>query len=168
MGFSEYKSTEEFLKSLEVYIFNKRYNHDTVDLVFEALSKTFQHRVFIFEESLTNSPRGIVGEKYNRCINVLKWGDHYNLIVVNEKGCEKLITGYMILILVQFSCFTFFSVLSSQQLYQKDVDLSSHFHDLHKSYDKDRVLGNLGIGIGIGIRIYSPWKAHSKVWDNFW
>ena len=79
MGFSEYKSTEEFLKSLEVYIFNKRYNHDTVDLVFEALSKTFQHRVFIFEESLTNSPRGKVGEKYNRCINVLKRGDHYNL-----------------------------------------------------------------------------------------
>ena len=39
MGFSEYKSTEELLKSLEVYIFDKRYNHDTVDLVFEALSK---------------------------------------------------------------------------------------------------------------------------------
>ena len=41
MGFSEYKSTEEFLKSLEEYIFNKRYNHNTVDLVFEALSKIF-------------------------------------------------------------------------------------------------------------------------------
>ena len=89
MGFSEYGSTEELLKSLEEYIFYKRYNHDNVDLVFEALSKIFQHRVFIFEESLTNSPRGIVGEKYNRCINVLKRGDHYNLIVVNEKGCEK-------------------------------------------------------------------------------
>ena len=76
-------------KSWEEYIFNKRYNHDTVNLVFEALSKIFQCRVFIFEESLTNSPRGIVGEKYNRCINVLKKGDPYNLIVVNEKGCEK-------------------------------------------------------------------------------
>ena len=75
--------------TLEEYIFNKHYNHDTVDLVFEALSKIFQHRVFIFEESLTNSPRGIVGEKYNRCINVLERGDHYNLIVVNEKGWEK-------------------------------------------------------------------------------
>ena len=72
LGFSEYNSTEELLKSVEEYIFNKRYNHDTVDLVFDALSKIFQHRVFIFEESLTNSPRGIVGEKYNRCINVLK------------------------------------------------------------------------------------------------
>ena len=41
MGFSEYKSTEELLKSLEDYILNKRYNHDTVDLVFEALSKIF-------------------------------------------------------------------------------------------------------------------------------
>ena len=73
MGFSEYSSTEELLKSLEEDILNKRYNHDTVDLVFEALSKIFQHRVFIFEESLTNSPRG----------------DHYSLIVVNEKGYEK-------------------------------------------------------------------------------
>ena len=72
MGFSEYNSTEELLKSLEEYIFNKRYNHDTVDLVFEALSKIFQHRVFIFEELLTNSPRGIVGEKYNPCINSRK------------------------------------------------------------------------------------------------
>ena len=36
MVFSEYNSTEELLKSLEEYIFNKRYNHDTVDLVFEA------------------------------------------------------------------------------------------------------------------------------------
>ena len=39
MVFSEYKSTEELLKSLE-YIFNKSYNHDTVNLVFEALSKS--------------------------------------------------------------------------------------------------------------------------------
>ena len=77
MGFSEYSSTEELIKSLEEYIFNKRYNHDTVDLVFEVLSKIFQHRVFIFEESLTNSPRGMVGEKYNRCNDVLKRGDHY-------------------------------------------------------------------------------------------
>ena len=90
LGFSEYSSTEELLKSLEEYNFNKCYNHDTVDLVFEALSKIFEHRVFIFEESLKNSPRGIVGEKYRRCINVLKRGDHYNLIVQNEKGCEKV------------------------------------------------------------------------------
>ena len=78
MRFSEYNSTEELFKSLEEYIFNKRYNHNTVDLVFEALSKIFQHRAFIFEESLTNSPRGIDRKKYNRCINVLKRGDHYN------------------------------------------------------------------------------------------
>ena len=89
IGFSEYKSTEKLLKSLKEYIFNKHYNHDTVDLVFEALSKIFQHRVFIFGESLTNSPCGMGGVKYNRCINVLKRGDHYNLINVNEKGCEK-------------------------------------------------------------------------------
>ena len=47
MGFSEYNSTEELLKSVEEYIFNKRHNHDTVDLVFEALSKIFQHRFYI-------------------------------------------------------------------------------------------------------------------------
>ena len=38
--------------------------------------KSSNIRVFIFEESLTNFPRGIVSEKYNRCINVLKRGDH--------------------------------------------------------------------------------------------
>ena len=93
MAFSEYNSTEELLKSLEEYIFNKRYSHDTVDLVFETLSKNVQHRVFILEESLTNSPRGIIGEKYIRCTNVSK------------KDVKKLTTGYIILILVQFYCF---------------------------------------------------------------
>ena len=44
MVFSEYKSTEELLKCFEEYIFNKSYNHDTVDLVFQALSKVFQRR----------------------------------------------------------------------------------------------------------------------------
>ena len=52
-GFQCYSSTEELIKSLAEYIFNKRYNHDTVDLFFEVLSKIFQHRVFLFEESLT-------------------------------------------------------------------------------------------------------------------
>ena len=52
VGFSKYKSTEEFLKSLEEYIFNKRYNHDTVDIVFEALSKIFQRRVFYLKNHL--------------------------------------------------------------------------------------------------------------------
>ena len=92
-------------------------NHDTVNLVFEALSKIFQHRVFLFEGSLTNSPRGIVGEKYNRCINVLKRGDHYNLIAVNEKGCEKannrLHNPYSCstLLFYIFSCFIFTTAL---------------------------------------------------------
>ena len=52
MGFGEYMSTEERLKSLEEYIFNKRYNHDTVDIVFEALSKIFQRRVFYLKNHL--------------------------------------------------------------------------------------------------------------------
>ena len=46
MGFSEYKSTEELIKSLEAL--NKRYNRDTVNLAFQALPNIFQHRVFIF------------------------------------------------------------------------------------------------------------------------
>ena len=90
MIFSEYRGTEGLLKSLEEYIYNKHYNQDTADLVFEALSKIFQHRTFIFKTSLKNSPRGIVSERYNRCIRVLKRGDCYNLIVVNKKGCEKI------------------------------------------------------------------------------
>ena len=172
MGFSEYKSTEELLKSFEEYIFNKRYKHNTVDLVLVLLPKIFQIWAFIFEESLTNSPRGMVGEKYNRCINVLKRGNHYNLIVVNEKECEKaksrLHNPYSCSILL----FNIFFVLYSQKLYQKDVDFSSHFHNLHKSYGKDRPLGNLGTGISIGIWIYSPLKSGvaylypQKTWEN--
>ena len=52
VGFSKYKSTGEFLKTLEEYIFNRRYNHDTVNLVFEALSKIFQRRVFYLKNHL--------------------------------------------------------------------------------------------------------------------
>ena len=117
MRSSKYNSTEELFKSLEEYIFNKRYNHDTVDLVFEALSKIFQHRAFIFEESLPNSPRGIIGERYNRFINVLKRGDHYNFIVVNEKGCEKANNrlhhpySCSILLFYIFFCFIFTTAL---------------------------------------------------------
>ena len=84
MQFGEYKNTTELLKALENYIFNKVYNNDAVDLVLEALSKIFKHRVFIFQDSLTNAPLGVVGEKYNRCINLLKCGDHYNLILSNN------------------------------------------------------------------------------------
>ena len=109
MGFSEYNSTEELLKSLEEYIFNKRYNHDTVDLVFEALSKNVRHRVFIFKESLTNSPRGIVGEKYSRCTNVSK------------KDVKKLTTGYIILILVQFCCVIWRAVRESNNFFSHKI-----------------------------------------------
>ena len=109
MVFSEYNSTEELLKSLEEYIFNKRYNHDTVDLVFEALSKNVRHRVFIFKESLTNSPRGIVGEKYSRCTNVSK------------KDVKKLTTGYIILILVQFCCVIWRAVRESNNFFSHKI-----------------------------------------------
>ena len=122
MGFSEYSSTEELLKSLEEYIFNKRYSHDTVDLVFEALSKNVQNRVFIFEESLTNSPRGIIGEKYSRCTNVSK------------KDVKKLTTGYIILILVQFYCFIWRAVWEKTFLMQHHlvfVDIK-YFFVLHQ------------------------------------
>lgn len=91
MQFGEYKSTAELLKSLENYIFNKVYNSDTVDLVLEALSKIFKHRVFIFQDSLSSAPLGVIGEKYNRCINLLKTGEHYNLVLTSkeEKGNER-------------------------------------------------------------------------------
>ena len=89
-GFQCYSSTEELIKSLAEYIFNKRYNHDTVDLFFEVLSKIFQHRVFLFEESLTILQ---VAWLARSTIDVImSWKEEivtYNLIIVNEKGCEK-------------------------------------------------------------------------------
>ena len=70
MGFSEYSSTEELIKSLAEYIFNKCYNHDTVDLF-------FFHVVWLVRSTIDV---------------IMSWKEEivtYNLIVVNEKGCEK-------------------------------------------------------------------------------
>ena len=61
MGFSEYSSTEELIKSLEEYIFNKRYNHDS------WLARSTIDVIMSWKEEIIT----------------------YNLIVVNEKGCEK-------------------------------------------------------------------------------
>ena len=67
------------------YIFDKNYDHDTVDLVLETLSKIYMHRIFIFENSIDNPPCGDNGEKFTKCINLIKRGDHYNLVVSSEK-----------------------------------------------------------------------------------
>ena len=55
------------------------------------------------------------------------------------------------LLIFQLKFFLFINYLhfylSLQQIYQKDVDLSSNFHVLHKSYGKDWPFENLGIDI---------------------
>ena len=66
--FGEYCCTEELLKNLEDHVFNKRCNHKTI---------VFQQRSFRSKGPLTNSHDSIVGEKYNRYINVLKIGNNY-------------------------------------------------------------------------------------------
>ena len=42
----------------------KNYDHDTADLVLEALSIIYMHRIFIFENSIYNPPCGVIGEKF--------------------------------------------------------------------------------------------------------
>ena len=56
-----------------------------MDLVLEALSKIYMHRIFIFENSIENPPCGVIGEKFTKYINLVKCGDHYNLVVSSEK-----------------------------------------------------------------------------------
>ena len=39
MKFGEYENSEQLLQYAQPYIFDKNYDHDTVDLVLEGLSK---------------------------------------------------------------------------------------------------------------------------------
>ena len=43
------------------------------------------HRIFIFENSIDNPPCGVIGEKFTKCINLIKRGNHYNFVVSSEK-----------------------------------------------------------------------------------
>ena len=45
----------------------------------------YMHQIFIFENSIDNPPYGDIGEKFTNCINLIKPGYHYNLVVSSEK-----------------------------------------------------------------------------------
>lgn len=96
--FGEYTSTNELLECLQEYVHNRKYNQDTVDLVLEALSKVFLLRIFIFEGSLNNDPLGVIGEKFTKCINLIKSGDHYNLVVSSTKTNDKRLVFMLIFV----------------------------------------------------------------------
>ena len=85
MKFEEYENSEQLLQRLQQYAFEKNDNHDTVDLELEALSRICIHRIIIFENSIENLPCGIIGEKFTTCINLIKHGDHYYLVLSSEK-----------------------------------------------------------------------------------
>ena len=85
MKFGEYENSEQLLQCLQEYIFDKNYDHEIVDLLLEALSKIHMHRIFIFENSIDNPPCGVIGERFTKCINLIKRRDHYNLVVSSEK-----------------------------------------------------------------------------------
>ena len=44
MKFGENENSEQLLQCLQHYIFDKNYNHETVNLVLEALSKIHMYR----------------------------------------------------------------------------------------------------------------------------
>ena len=85
MKFGEYENSEQLIQCMQQYIFDKNYDPDIVDIALEALSKIHMHRIFIFENSIDNPPCGVIGEKFTKCINLIKRGDHYNLVVSSEK-----------------------------------------------------------------------------------
>ena len=87
MKFRENEKSEQWIQFLQQYIFDKNYDHDIVDLVLKALSNIYiyMHQIFIFENSIDNPPYGDIGEKFTNCINLIKPGYHYNLVVSSEK-----------------------------------------------------------------------------------
>ena len=95
MKFGEYKSSEQLLECLQQYMFDKKYDHKTVDLVLEALSKIYMHRIFIFENSIGNPLCRVIGEKFTKCINLIKRWDHYN----NYIACTERYKNFL-----NFSC----------------------------------------------------------------
>ena len=85
MKFGEYENSEQLLQCLQQYIFDKNCDHGTMDLVLEASSKVYMHRIFLFENSIDDPSCGVIGEKFTKYINLIKRGDHYNLVVSREK-----------------------------------------------------------------------------------
>ena len=85
MKSGEYENSEQLLQCLQQYILDKNYDHNTVDLVLEALSKIYKHRIFIFENSIDNPSCGFIGKKISKCIILIQRGDHCNLVVSSEK-----------------------------------------------------------------------------------
>ena len=85
MKFGEYENSEQLLQYAQPYIFDKNYDHDTVDLVLEGLSKIHMDWIYIFENSIDNPPCWVIGEKFTKCINLIERGDHYNVVVSSEK-----------------------------------------------------------------------------------
>ena len=87
MKFRENEKSEQWIQFLQQYIFDKNYDHDIVDLVLKALSNIYMymHQIFVFENSIDNPPYGDIGEKFTKCINLIKPGYHYNLVVSSEK-----------------------------------------------------------------------------------
>ena len=85
MKFGEYENSEQLLQYSQQYIFDKNYDHDTVDLVLEGLSKMHMDWIYIFENSIDNPPCGVIGEKFTKCINLIERGDHCNVVVSSEK-----------------------------------------------------------------------------------
>ena len=86
MKFRENEKPEQWIQFLQQYVFHKNYDHDIVDLVLKALSNIYMYmnQIFIFENSIDNPSYGDIGEKFTKCINLIKPGYHYNLVVSSE------------------------------------------------------------------------------------
>lgn len=80
-SFGEYSSCDELMNEVAKYAFEKGYGHDTADFIIEALSNVYKCRVFVHRNNPQKDPEGIVGEKFQNKIHVLKTKEHYDLLL---------------------------------------------------------------------------------------
>ena len=86
MEFGTYLLPDELRSELSKYIFDKSYEFDTADLVFEALSKIYKCRVFILQDKPEASPTGHVGETLTNTIHLLHQKNYYDLLKLRNQN----------------------------------------------------------------------------------
>ena len=85
MKFGEYENSEQLLQCLQQYIFWQKLRSWHREFTARSVVKnTYSSNIYI-ENSIDNPPCGVIGEKFTKCINLIKRGDHYNLVVSSEK-----------------------------------------------------------------------------------
>ena len=81
LQFREYESPDALWNELTKYTFDKAYDHDTADLVMEALSKIFKCKVLIQDGNPQKNLTCIIGHTFSSAIYLIKSREDYNLLI---------------------------------------------------------------------------------------